>query len=256
MVKKNRNSIELAPEQALVVENLNIKFNLSKEKIDTLKDFVIKFFKRKVKYNEFYAVRDLSFSLNKGDRLGILGLNGAGKSTLLKAIAGVYKQTSGSISMKGVLAPLLELGAGFENEYTARENIYLYGAILGYTKEFLDSKFDEIISFAELEKFVDVPIKNYSSGMRSRLGFSICTLVEPDILILDEVLSVGDAKFRQKSEARVMELFNKGATVLFVSHSLEQVKRLCNKAMILDHGQLVKFGNIEEVAPVYQKMIE
>ncbi len=239
---------------AIQVEDLTVEFNLSKEKIDTLKDFVIKFFKRKIKFNHFYALKDISFILNKGDRLGILGLNGAGKSTLLKVIAGVYKPTSGSVKKQGVLAPLLELGAGFENEYTARENIFLYGAILGYSKKFLQSKFDEIIEFAELKDFVDVPIKNYSSGMRSRLGFSICTLVEPDILILDEVLSVGDSKFRQRSEQRVMDMFNKGATVLFVSHSLEQVQRLCNKAMILDHGKLIAFGDINDVAPKYEEM--
>lgn len=239
---------------AIQVENVSIEFNLSKERIDTLKDYIIKLFNRKLQYNRFYALKDISFTLNKGERLGILGLNGAGKSTLLKVIAGVYKPTSGSVKKQGVLVPLLELGAGFENEYTARENIFLYGSILGYSKKFLQSKFDEIIEFAELKDFVDVPIKNYSSGMRSRLGFSISTMVEPDILILDEVLSVGDSKFQQKSENRIMKMFDKGATVLFVSHSLEQVQRLCNKAMILDHGKLLAFGNIEDIAPKYEEM--
>ncbi len=239
---------------AIQVENVSIEFNLSKERIDTLKDYIIKLFNRKLQFKRFYALKDISFTLNKGDRLGILGLNGAGKSTLLKVIAGVYKPTSGSVKKEGVLAPLLELGAGFENEYTARENIFLYGSILGYPKKLLQSKFDEIIEFAELKDFVDVPIKNYSSGMRSRLGFSISTMVEPDILILDEVLSVGDSKFQQKSENRIMKMFDKGATVLFVSHSLEQVQRLCNKAMILDHGKLLAFGNIEDIAPKYEEM--
>ena len=243
-------------EQAINVENLTVEFVLPKEKIDSLKEFIIKKIKRKIKHNNFKALDNVSFSLNKGDRLGILGLNGAGKSTLLKVIAGVYKPSSGLVIKNGLLAPLLELGAGFENEYTARENIFLYGAILGFSKQFIQSKFDEIVEFSELEKFLDVPLKNYSSGMRSRLGFSICTIMKPDILILDEVLSVGDAKFRQKSEAKVREIFEEGATVLFVSHSLDQVKRICNKAMILDHGKLLKFGDIEEVAPVYEEMIK
>ena len=243
-------------EQAINVENLTVEFVLPKEKIDSLKEFIIKKIKRKIKHNNFKALDNVSFSLNKGDRLGILGLNGAGKSTLLKVIAGVYKPSSGLVIKNGLLAPLLELGAGFENEYTARENIFLYGAILGFSKQFIQSKFDEIVEFSELEKFLDVPLKNYSSGMRSRLGFSICTIMKPDILILDEVLSVGDAKFRQKSEAKVREIFEEGATVLFVSHSLDQVKRICNKAMILDHGKLLKFGDIEEIAPVYEEMIK
>lgn len=241
---------------AITVENLTVEFVLPKEKIDSLKEFVIKKLKRKIKLNKFKALDEVSFTLKKGDRLGILGLNGAGKSTLLKVIAGVYRPSAGTVKKEGILAPLLELGAGFENEYTARENIFLYGAILGYSKQFIQSKFDEIVEFSELEKFLDVPLKNYSTGMRSRLGFSICTIVKPDILILDEVLSVGDAKFRQKSEAKVREIFEEGATVLFVSHSLEQVKRICNKAMILDHGKLVKFGDIEEVASVYEEMIK
>ena len=247
---------DIEKEPAIVVDDLTVKFNLSKEKIDSLKEFVIKLIKRKVKFNEFYALQNVSFTLEKGDRLGILGLNGAGKSTLLKVIAGVYRPTSGTVRKSGIVAPLLELGAGFENEYTARENIFLYGAILGYSKDFLKSKFDEIVEFSELKDFLDVPLKNYSSGMRSRLGFAICTLVNPDILILDEILSVGDAKFRTKSEAKVKEMFERGATVLFVSHSIEQVKSICNKAMILDHGKLIKFGDIDEVAAFYEDMLK
>ncbi|MBQ1597443.1 MAG: ABC transporter ATP-binding protein [Lachnospiraceae bacterium] len=237
------------------VSNLGMKFNLSQEMHDSLKEFFINLVTRKhMKVDEFWALKDISFKLYPGDRVGILGLNGAGKSTILKAIAGVYHPTEGSVTRRGSLAPLLELGAGFEKEYTARENIYLYGSILGYKKEFIDTKFDEIISFAELEKFVDVPIKNYSSGMRSRLGFAICTAVNPDILILDEVLSVGDSKFRRKSEEKVKSMFEGDVTVLFVSHSLPQVKRICNKAMILDHGRLKAFGDIEEIAPIYEEM--
>ena len=247
--KKSKPTIE--------VSHLTMKFNLNQEKHDSIKEAVISRFRRKEKRqnDDFYALSDVSFTLHPGDRVGILGLNGAGKSTLLKAIAGVYKPTEGYVKRKGKIAPLLELGAGFDKEYTARENIYLYGAVLGYTKEFIDSKFDEIIRFAELEKFVDVPVKNYSSGMKSRLGFAICTAVNPEILILDEVLSVGDARFRKKSEARVMEMFEGNVTVLFVSHSLEQVKRICNKALILDHGVLTDFGDIDEIAEIYEGII-
>lgn len=241
---------------AVKVDHVSMKFNLSTEKLDSLKEFFIKKVKGEVKYDEFWALTDINFELKKGERLGILGLNGAGKSTLLKVIAGVYRPTEGKVTRKGVLAPLLELGAGFDPQYTARENIYLYGAVLGYSKEFLDSKFDEIIEFAELQKFVDVPIKNYSSGMKSRLGFAICTAVNPDILILDEVLSVGDAKFRKKSEKKVTDMFDSGVSVLFVSHSLEQVKRICDKAIILDHGKMISYGDVETVAAEYQSIID
>ena len=241
---------------AIKVDDVSIKFNLSQEKLDSLKEYVLKLFHGKVKYDEFWPLQDVNFELKKGERLGILGLNGAGKSTLLKVIAGVYKATTGTVERHGVVAPLLELGAGFDMQYTARENIYLYGAVLGYSREFIEEKFDEIIEFAELGKFVDVPLKNYSSGMKSRLGFAICTAVKPDILILDEVLSVGDAKFKKKSEKRVTDMFDDGVTVLFVSHSLAQVKRLCNKAIILDHGKMIAYGDIAEVAPIYEKMIE
>lgn len=240
------------------VSHLGMKFNLSQEMHDTLKDYFINLFRHsdKMKKDEFWALTDVSFKLYPGDRLGILGLNGAGKSTILKAIAGVYHPTTGTVKRKGKLAPLLELGAGFEPQYSARENIYLYGAILGYKKDFIDTKFDEIIQFAELEDFIDVPIKNYSSGMKSRLGFAICTAVNPDILILDEVLSVGDKKFRRKSEDKIMSMFDGNVTVLFVSHSLDQVRRICNKAMILDHGHLKAFGDINDIAPIYEQMTQ
>lgn len=240
---------------AVKVWDLGIKFNLSIEKIDTLKEFMIKLLKRQVKYQEFWALQGVNFNLKKGDRLGILGLNGAGKSTLLKLIAGVYRPSTGGVWKTGVVAPLLELGAGFDENYTARENIFLYGAVLGYSKKFLEEKFNDIIAFSELEEFVDVPLKNYSSGMRSRLGFSICTAVEPDILILDEVLSVGDAKFKKKSMDRIQQMFDKGVTVLFVSHSLSSVKEICNKALLLDHGKQVTFGDVEEVAKQYERLI-
>lgn len=246
----------MANETAIRVKDVSVKFNLSQEKVDNLKEYMIRLLHRNVKYDEFWALKHIDFEVKKGDRVGILGLNGAGKSTLLKVIAGVYKPTEGKVTKQGIIAPLLELGAGFEKQYTARENIYLYGAVLGYSKAFLDEKFDEIIAFSELKKFVDVPVKNYSSGMKSRLGFAICTAVNPDILILDEVLSVGDAKFRKKSEKKVLDMFDTGVTVLFVSHSIEQVKRICNKAMILDQGRMIAYGDIDEVSEKYMEMIK
>ena len=240
---------------AIEVDNVSMKFNLSREKVDSLKDYLFKTIKREIQYNEFWALKNVSFSVEKGDRVGILGLNGAGKSTLLKVISGVFKPTEGHVDKHGKMVPLLELGAGFDPQYTGKENIYLYGAMLGYTKKFIDSKYDEIVEFSELQKFMDVPVKNYSSGMKSRLGFSIATVVEPKILILDEVLSVGDAKFRKKSEKKIMSMFDSGVTVLFVSHSLEQVQRLCNKAMILEKGKLIAYGDIDPISEQYSKMI-
>ena len=193
--------------------------------------------------------------IHQGETVGIIGVNGSGKSTILKIITGVLSATSGTMEINGRISALLELGAGFDSQYTGRENIFLYGAMLGYSKKFLESKFDEIVEFSELKEFIDVPIKNYSSGMKARLGFSIATLVSPDILILDEVLSVGDAKFRKKSEKKVLSMFDKGVTVLFVSHSLEQVQRLCNKAMILEKGKLIAYGDIDEISAKYTEMI-
>jgi ABC-type polysaccharide/polyol phosphate transport system ATPase subunit len=235
------------------VENVGMEFNLSQEKVDNLKEYVIKLLKRELLFQEFWALRNISFEVKKGDRVGIIGLNGAGKSTLLKIISGVMKPTEGNIQIKGKLVPLLELGAGFDHNYTGKENIFLNGAMLGYTKEFLEEKYDEIVEFAEIKEFMDVPIKNYSSGMKARLGFSVATMVEPEILILDEVLSVGDAKFKKKSEDRIMSLFDKGITVLFVSHSVEQVKRLCNKAIWLEKGNMVMQGDVEEVCTKYEE---
>ncbi len=240
----------------LKVDDVSMRFNLSKEKVDNIKEYVIKRFKKELYFQEFWALSDVSFELEKGDRLGILGLNGAGKSTLLKTIAGVLKPTTGTITTKGRIVPLLELGAGFDAQYTGAENIYLYGAQLGYPRNVIKEKFQEIIDFSELKDFIDVPVKNYSSGMKSRLGFSIATIMDPEILILDEVLSVGDAKFRKKSEAKIMSMFDKGVTVLFVSHSLEQVQRLCNKAIILEHGKIIAKGDIETVSAVYANKIK
>lgn len=239
--------------EVLRVDHVGMKFNLSKEKVDNLKEYVIRWLKKELTYNEFWALKDVSFSLEKGDRLGILGLNGAGKSTLLKVVAGVLKPTEGTIMTKGKIVPLLELGAGFDKEYTGAENIYLYGAVLGYSRKFVEQKFDEIVEFSGLGEFIDVPLKNYSSGMKSRLGFSIATVVEPEILILDEVLSVGDVKFRKKSEKKIMSMFDEGVTVLFVSHSLAQVRRLCNKAILLEKGRIIASGDIDEVSKIYEE---
>jgi len=240
----------------LKVEDVGMKFNLSKEKNDSLKEYMIQLLSGKLQYDEFWGLKNVSFELEKGDRLGILGLNGSGKSTLLKTVAGVYKPTEGHIERSGLLAPLIELGAGFDPQYTGRENIYLYGAVLGFSKRFLDEKIAEIIEFSELKEFIDVPLKNYSSGMKSRLGFSIATIVEPDMIILDEILSVGDAKFKKKSEAKLMSLLEKNVTVLFVSHNLPQVQRICNKAMILEKGHMISFGNMEEITEQYREMTE
>ncbi|HAH17993.1 ABC transporter ATP-binding protein [Eubacterium uniforme] len=241
---------------AVKVDHVTMRFNLSKEKVDNLKEYAIKFVKGQLHYNEFQALKDVSFTVNKGDRLGILGLNGAGKSTILKVIAGVYKPSEGHVERHGKMAPMIELGAGFDPQYTGRENIFLYGSVLGFSRDFLEEKYDEILEFSELKEFIDVPLKNYSSGMKARLGFAIATIVEPEILILDEVLSVGDAKFRRKCEKKMQGMFDKGVTVLFVSHSIEQVKNLCNKAILLDHGRLIAQGDIEEVAAVYEAMTE
>jgi len=239
----------------LKVDNVSVRFNLTDEKVDSAKEYVIKFLKRELRYKEFWALKNVSFDIKRGQRVGILGLNGAGKSTLLKVIAGVLKATEGKVVTKGRIVPLLELGAGFDKQYTGAENIYLYGAMLGYPKAFLKEKFDEIVEFSELGSFINVPLKNYSSGMKARLGFSIATIVEPDILILDEVLSVGDAKFRKKSEKKIKDMFDKGITVLFVSHSLAQVRSLCDRAVILEKGQIIAQGDSKTVCDLYQEKL-
>lgn len=236
------------------VENVSMKFNVYKENVDNLKELFVRKLKRekKVETNEFIALNDISISIKKGESVGLVGANGSGKSTLLKIIAGVLKPTKGSVRCNGSIAPLIELGAGFDHELTARENIFLNGALLGYPKKFLVEKFDEIIEFAELEKFVDVPIKNYSSGMFARLGFSIATISKPDILIIDEILSVGDYRFQKKCEERIGKLMEGDTTVLFVSHDIEQVKRICNRAVVLKNGKLLFDGKVEDACQVYQ----
>ncbi len=239
---------------AISVQNVSMSFNLNKEKVDNLKEYVIKMITRKLEYKKFYALKNISFEVKKGEHLAILGFNGAGKSTLLKTIVGVYKPSEGKVEKQGVIAPLLELGAGFDPNYTGKENIFLYGAILGYSREYLQTKYDEIVEFSELGNFINVPLKNYSSGMKARLGFSIATAVDPDVLILDEVLSVGDAKFRTKSLKKVQSMFERGVTVLFVSHSIDQVKAICDKAILLNKGEIIAKGDAEEVSAIYEEM--
>ncbi|MDD7193175.1 MAG: ABC transporter ATP-binding protein [Oscillospiraceae bacterium] len=241
---------------AIVVDHMSMMFNLNKEKVDNIKEYFIKLVTRKLHFTEFWALTDISFTVEKGDRVGVLGFNGAGKSTLLKVIAGVLKPTKGSVKVNGVIAPMLELGAGFDMNYSGKENIFLYGATMGYPRKFIEEKYDQIVEFSELKDFIEVPVKNYSSGMRARLGFAIATAVEPEILILDEVLSVGDAKFRKKSEAKIRSMFDKGITVLFVSHSTEQILNICNKAIILDHGKLIAQGDAKEICNKYNEMVK
>ncbi|MDQ8733034.1 ABC transporter ATP-binding protein [Paenibacillus sp. LHD-38] len=233
------------------IEDVSMQFNLSNEKISTMKEYFIRRLRGKISYNEFWALKNISFQINRGELFGILGLNGAGKSTLLKIIAGVLKPTYGSISVKGKLAPLIELGAGFDAELTARENIFLNGAVLGYSKKQMRENFDEIVSFSELEEFLDVPIKNFSSGMYARLGFSIATVTKPDILIVDEILSVGDFKFQQKCESKIRQMISDGTSVILVSHSLDQIRNMCSRGLILEKGEMVTIGDIDEVCNFY-----
>ena len=234
------------------VEDVSMMFNMSKERIDNIKEYVIRLLKKELMFQEFWALKHISFELERGDSLGIVGLNGSGKSTLLKLVAGVLKPTAGKVFTGGGIAPLIELGAGFDDDLSAEENIYLNGAILGYSKEYMKERYSEIIRFAELEEFTQVPLKNFSSGMKARLGFAVATMNVPDILILDEVLAVGDYKFQEKSFRRTQDILNSGATVLFVSHSVEQVEKICKKALWLSNGEMKMLGNAEEVCRAYR----
>ena len=242
----------------MIVElrNVSVRYILGDFKDIGIKEFVVRKLLGNYKVREFWAVNDVSFSLEKGDLLGIIGTNGAGKSTLLKVITGIMVPTKGQAQIKGNVAALLELGAGFDGDLTVKENAYLRGAMLGYTRSFMNEMYEEIIAFAELEEFQDRPFKQLSSGMKSRLGFSIACLVNPDILILDEVLAVGDAAFRKKSEQKMMEIINSGVTTILVSHSLEQVRRLCNKVLWLDKGKQVAFGEAKEICNRYEEFLK
>ncbi|GHV77335.1 teichoic acid ABC transporter ATP-binding protein [Spirochaetia bacterium] len=237
---------------AVTVDNVLMLFNMSKEKIDSLKEYFIKFTKGKLLYEEFIALKDVTFSVERGDVFGIVGLNGSGKSTLLKIISGILKPSAGSIKVNGTIAPLIELGAGFDLELTARENIYLNGSVLGYSKKYLDGHFDEIVDFSELHEFLDMPMRNYSSGMVARVGFAVATMTQPDILILDEILSVGDFKFQEKCERRIETMMSGGTTVLIVSHSIEQIERMCKHVLWLEKGRVKMIGDVTDVCMAYR----
>lgn len=239
-------------EPIIQVNDVSMRFNLAKEKSESLKEYFLQIAHGKLKFDEFYALKNVSLDVQPGDFYGLIGLNGSGKSTLLKVISGVYKPTSGSCTVRGTIAPLIELGAGFDMDLTARENIYLNGTVLGFSPKYLDEKFDEIVEFSELQDFLDVPLKNYSSGMVARIGFAIATITKPDILIADEVLSVGDFLFQQKCEKRMQELMAGGTTVILVSHSIEQIERMCSKVAWLSHGHLKMDGDTETVCAAYK----
>ena len=233
------------------LENVSMMFNLSKERVDNLKEYAIKLIKRELMFQEFWALREISFQVKKGESIGLIGLNGSGKSTLLKIIAGVLKATTGNVKVEGSIAPLIELGAGFDMDLSARENIYLNGAILGYSRKEIAGKFEEIVDFAELWEFIDVPIKNFSSGMLARLGFSIATISRPDILIVDEILSVGDLAFQKKCEKRIAKMMENETTIILVSHSMEQIKEVCQKIVWLEKGVIREIGNANSLAGRY-----
>lgn len=239
-------------ENAVELRNVEMHFNMSKERLESLKEYFLKFMHRKLRFEDFTALDDLSFDIKKGDVFGIVGLNGSGKSTTLKVISGILKPTKGTVETDGVIAPLIELGAGFDMELTARENIYLNGSVLGYSKKFIDEKFDEIVEFSEMQDFLDVPMKNYSSGMVARIGFAIATVTTPDILIVDEILAVGDFLFQQKCEERISAMMAGDTTVIIVSHSIEQIERLCKHCAWLEKGKLKMIGETAEVCDAYK----
>ena len=249
--------LENEKDLSIEVDNVSLSFEVGKDKIDNFKEYVIRTIKRnKEKRTHFQALSDISFKIYKGEKVGIIGYNGAGKSTLLNVITGIYPPETGEVKTYGRISPLLALGAGFDYNYSGRENIYLNGAILGYDKKFLESKYEEIVEFSELGEFIDFPVKNYSSGMLAKLGFSIATIVEPDILIIDEVLGVGDVNFQKKSNAKIRSLMDKGTTVLLVSHSIPQIRELCDKAIWIDQGRIVEIGEVNEVCNHYLKDAE
>ena len=233
-------------------ENISMRYLMNTDRIQSMKEYVVKFLKREIKYKEFWALKDVSFDVRKGEVLGIIGHNGAGKSTLLKVISGILKPTEGTLQVNGTIVPMLELGSGFDFELSGRENIFLNGAILGYSEKFLQDKYDEIVAFSELGEFIEAPLRSYSSGMVMRLAFSIATVVNPDILIADEILAVGDAAFQEKSKKRMLELMGGGTTVLFVSHSLEQIREMCDRVLWLDHGRMRLCGDAQSVCDAYQ----
>ncbi len=233
------------------VNNVTMRFRINNDKILSLKEFVTTAFSGKLHYNEFTALENISFTVKKGETLGLIGRNGAGKSTMLKLISGILKPTEGSVHVTGNIVPMLELGSGFDIDLTGRENIYLNGSILGYSEEFLNKKYEEILAFSELGDFINVPIRNYSSGMLARLAFSVASVVEPEVLIVDEILSVGDAQFQEKSYNRMLELMGGGTTVLLVSHNLDQIRQMCGKVLWLEHGKAKMYGEAGDICDAY-----
>ena len=235
------------------VNNVSMRFNSTKEKVDSIKEYVIRLATRKLFFEEFWALIDISIKVKRGEVFGIIGYNGAGKSTLLKIIAGVMKPTKGRVIVKGTMAPLIELGAGFDMDLSARENIFLNGAILGHSRKFIQDRFDEIVDFSELHAFIDIPVKNYSSGMAARLGFAIATITEPDILIVDEVLGIGDIRFQEKCEQKINSMLNRKATVIMVSHSISEIESMCDRVLWLEQSRFKMLGEAKEVCAAYQK---
>ena len=236
----------------ITVDNVSMHFRMDKNRTTSLKEWVVSFLKGKQQYEEFHALENVTFDVKRGEIFGVIGRNGAGKSTLLKVVSGIYKPTSGKAVSAGRIAPMLELGSGFDPELSGRDNIFLNGAILGFSEEFLKSKYDEIVAFSEMGDFIHQPIKTYSSGMMMRLAFSVATIVEPEILIVDEILAVGDASFQQKSRARMLELMQGGTTVLFVSHSMDQIREMCDRVLWLDHGTVKMIGPTQQVCDAYE----
>lgn len=239
-------------ESMIEVKDVSMRFRMANDRINSIKEYMVQKLKGKLEYTEFEALKHVSFDVKQGEVVGLIGHNGAGKSTMLKIISGILKPTEGSIAVRGNVVPMLELGSGFDMDMTGRENIFLNGAILGYSEAFLKSKYEEIVDFSEIEPFMDVPLRNYSSGMIARLAFSVATAVVPEILIVDEVLSVGDATFQEKSRKRMMELMSGGTTVLFVSHSIEQIQQMCHRVVWLEHGSVKMFGNVQETCDSYK----
>ena len=238
------------------VNDLTIRFNLASEKVDNLKEYFIKLIKKELMFQEFLALQHINLKIKKGEAWGLIGTNGSGKSTLLKAISGIMKPYKGEVIVRGEIAPLIELGAGFDMNLTARENIYLNGTVLGHSKKFMDEHFDEIVEFADLHEFLDSPIKNFSSGMKARLGFSVATMVNPDILVVDEILSVGDARFRKKCNKRMSEMLSGGTTLLYVSHNIDSVKKLCDHAIWINRGKTMMSGEVTSVCDAYTEALE